>query len=154
VRTFLIASANRLLMSTLPPGFKISLYARVPGARSMTLSPAGVLFVGTRAKGCVYAVVDRDNDHTADEVLTIAEGLHSPNGVTFYKGALYVAEVSRVLRFDNIEGDLRNPADLEFGKGRACKEFQPPPSNWDPTFRFGAEEHSRTGGDLQRPLPH
>ena len=35
---------------TMPPGFKISLYARVPGARSMTLSPGGVLFVGTRQK--------------------------------------------------------------------------------------------------------
>jgi len=95
----------------MPPGFKISLYARVPGARSMALGPAGVVFVGTRAKGSVYAVVDRDNDHAADEVLTIAEGLNSPNGVAFYKGALYVAEVSRVLRFDNIEATLRSPAD-------------------------------------------
>jgi glucose/arabinose dehydrogenase len=93
----------------MPPGFKISLYARVPGARSMALSPAGVLFVGTRGNGGVYAVLDRDKDHTADEVLTIAQGLHSPNGVAFRKGALYVAEVSRILRFDDIENNLRNP---------------------------------------------
>ncbi len=94
----------------LPPGFKISIYAReVPNARSMTLSPGGILFVGTRRAGKVYAVIDRDKDYRADEVLTIASGLNMPNGVAFRNGALYVAEVSRVLRFDNIEARLRNP---------------------------------------------
>jgi glucose/arabinose dehydrogenase len=32
-----------------------------------------------------------------------------PNGVAFHNGALYVAEVNRVLRFDNIEARLKNP---------------------------------------------
>ena len=32
--------------------------------------------------------------------------MNSPNGVAFRDGALYVAEVSRVLRFDNIESRL------------------------------------------------
>lgn len=32
----------------LPPGFHIELYARVPHARQMTLSPSGTLYVGTR----------------------------------------------------------------------------------------------------------
>ena len=32
----------------LPPGFTISVYAEVPGARSMTMGPGGTLFVGTR----------------------------------------------------------------------------------------------------------
>jgi glucose/arabinose dehydrogenase len=95
----------------MPPGFKISLYARVPGARSMALSPGGVLFVGTRQKGSVYAVLDRDKDHTAEEVIVVAEGLHSPNGVAFRNGALYVAEINRVLRFDNVEADPLNPPD-------------------------------------------
>lgn len=93
----------------LPPGFRISLYARVPGARSMALSPGGVLFVGTRKEGRVFAVVDRDRDHSADEVITVARGLRMPNGVAFRQGALYVAEVSRVLRFDGIEDTLRSP---------------------------------------------
>jgi len=93
----------------MPPGFKISLYARVPGARSMALSPGGVLFVGTRQDGRVYAAVDRDQDNTADEVVTVAKDLHSPNGVAFRNGSLYVAEVSRVLRFDKIEAHLKDP---------------------------------------------
>jgi glucose/arabinose dehydrogenase len=94
----------------LPPGFHIQLYAHpVPGARSMVLSPSGTLFVGSRDEGSVYAVVDTDKDGRADEVLTLARGLREPNGVAFKDGALYVAEVSRILRFDGIEGRLRNP---------------------------------------------
>lgn len=94
----------------LPPGFEISIYAKhVPNARSMTLSPNGTLFVGTRKAGNVYAIVDRNKDHKADEVITLAQGLNMPNGVAFRDGALYVAEVNRVLRFENIENRLNNP---------------------------------------------
>ncbi|MFQ6672095.1 MAG: PQQ-dependent sugar dehydrogenase [Candidatus Tectimicrobiota bacterium] len=104
--------ADRLPLETikLPPGFSISLYARhVPGARSMTLSPGGTLFVGTRTAGKVYAVVDRDADQVADEVIVLATGLNMPNGVAFRSGALYVAEVNRVLRYDRIEATLHDP---------------------------------------------
>ena len=45
----------------------------------------------------------------ADAVLVIAEGLDSPNGVAFRDGALYVAEINRVLRFDAIEERLTAP---------------------------------------------
>lgn len=94
----------------LPPGFKIKLYAQdVPNARSMVMSPNGVLFVGTRQAGKVYAVIDINGDYVADEVITIAEGLTMPNGVAFRNGALYVAEVNRILRYDNIEKTLQNP---------------------------------------------
>ncbi len=95
---------------TLPPGFEIAIYAsNVPNARSMTLSPNGTLFVGTRTAGDVYAIVDRDHDHKADEVITLARGLNMPNGVAFRDGALYVAEVNRILRYDNIEAHLKDP---------------------------------------------
>jgi glucose/arabinose dehydrogenase len=91
----------------LPPGFEISIYASgVENARSMTSSPNGTLFVGTRSAGKVYAIVDRNADYKADEVITLAQGLNRPNGVAFRGGALYVAEVNRVLRFDNIESRL------------------------------------------------
>jgi glucose/arabinose dehydrogenase len=94
----------------LPPGFEISIYASdVPNARSMTLSEGGTLFVGTRSAGNVYAILDRNQDHEADEVITLAHGLNVPNGVAFRDGALYVAEVNRVLRYDDIEADLNTP---------------------------------------------
>ncbi len=99
----------------LPLGFKIAMYAEnVEGARSMALSPNGTLFVGTfqqrgKAPGKVYAVLDKDGDFKADEVITIAENLNLPNGVAVRDGDLYVAEISRILRFDNIEENLTNP---------------------------------------------
>jgi glucose/arabinose dehydrogenase len=86
----------------LPAGFSVSLFAEnVPGARSMALAPDGTVFVGTRAQA-VHAVVDRNKDYKADEVLTLASGLTSPNGVAFKDGALYVAEVSRISRYDGV----------------------------------------------------
>lgn len=94
----------------LPPGFRIEVYAGdVPNARQMALSPDGTLFVGTRDAGNVYAVLDSDKDGKADEVITLAKGLRMPNGVAFRDGALYVAEVGRIIRYDGIESRLRDP---------------------------------------------
>ncbi len=94
----------------LPPGFEISVFAEdLPNARSLRLTPGGTLFVGTRRAGNVYAVRDTDGDHKADAVYTIAEGLNMPNGVAFRDGALYVAEVNRILRYDDIEAHLDDP---------------------------------------------
>jgi glucose/arabinose dehydrogenase len=98
----------------LPPGFSISIYAAdVPGARSMALSPSGVLFVGTRTTGSVYALLDRDGDRKVERVVTIAQGLDMPNGVAVRDGDLYVAEVSRILRYRRIEERLENPGKPE-----------------------------------------
>lgn len=104
-----VAAANPPLPQeiSLPPGFRIGYYAEnIPNARSMALSPDGTLFVGTRDAGNLYAVLDRDQDFVADEVITLAQGMYAPNGVAFRDGALYVAEINRVLRYDNIEKSL------------------------------------------------
>jgi glucose/arabinose dehydrogenase len=93
----------------LPKGFKISVFAEVDEARSMCLSPSGVLYVGNRRGNKVYAVTDRNRDFRADQVQVVASGLDMPNGVAFRDGSLYVAEVSRILRFDQIEQNLNNP---------------------------------------------
>lgn len=96
-----------------PAGFSVEIYSdQVPGARQLAVSPSGVVYVGTRKtgeNGKVYAVVDKDNDFIADTVYTIASGLRMPNGVAFKDGDLYVAEVSKVWKFENIEADLSNP---------------------------------------------
>jgi glucose/arabinose dehydrogenase len=98
----------------LPPGFEISVYAEdVKNARSMTLSPNGTLFVGTRGAGNVYALRDTDNDYMADETYTLISGLNQPNGVTWRNGDLYVAEISKVWVFRDIESKLSNPGSPE-----------------------------------------
>jgi glucose/arabinose dehydrogenase len=94
----------------LPPGFTISIFASpVKRARSMALGPNGTLFVGTKDAGNVYAIVDGNKSGHADEIITIDHGLNMPNGVAFRDGALYVAEVNRIWRYDNIESQLKNP---------------------------------------------
>jgi len=88
----------------LPPGFEIGVFSSdVPDARSLALGAGGVLFVGTRASS-VYAV--RYEGAKATGVTTVASGLNMPNGVAVKDGALYVAEVGRILRFDDIGKSL------------------------------------------------
>ena len=94
----------------LPDGFSIAVFAEgVTGARSLAQSPGGTVFVGTRQVGVVHALVDSDGDGATDEGYRIASGLNSPNGVAFQGGSLYVAEISRILRYDDIENRLDLP---------------------------------------------
>ncbi|WP_462248600.1 PQQ-dependent sugar dehydrogenase [Ekhidna sp.] len=93
----------------LPDGFKIDVFARVNNARSMVLSENGTLFVSNRGGDKVYAIKDTDGDWKADERYVIAEGMRMPNGIALKDGALFVAEVSSLWRFDDIEANLSNP---------------------------------------------
>jgi glucose/arabinose dehydrogenase len=90
-----------------PAGFKVEVYANgLANARSLARGTDGTIFVGSRLVGRVYAITEKDGKRT---VKTIAEKLHRPNGVAFKDGALFVAELSRVLRYDDIEKKLDNP---------------------------------------------
>ena len=91
----------------LPPGFTIEVYAdSLEGARSMAMGENGTLFVSTRSKKKVYALQDRDKDYKADRIIILDSTLEVPNGIAFRDGSLYVAQVSRLLRYDNIEANL------------------------------------------------
>ena len=108
------SAAAELSAITLPSGFRIAVYAGdVPGARQMAVGPAGVVFVGSRSEGKVYALVDRDGDNRVDQVLVVASGLNSPSGIAFRDGALYVGAVNRILRFRDVARDLARPPKAE-----------------------------------------
>lgn len=94
----------------LPPGFTIRLFAdNVPNARVMVLGEDGTLYVSSRQAGKVYALRDEDKDGYAERVITLAGGLNMPNGIALRDGALYVAAVDRILRYDAIASRLENP---------------------------------------------
>lgn len=93
----------------LPAGFKIDVYAEVNNARSLAISPSGIIYVGNRDGDKVYAIKDTDGDFKADKKWTIASGLNMPNGVAFKDGDLYVAEMTRIIKFPGIESKLNNP---------------------------------------------
>lgn len=111
VGTVPAASEVRLGTIKLPPGFHIALYAeKVPNARQMALGANGVLFTGSRDAGAgqVYAIVDTNKDGKADEVHVIIKGLKQPSGVAFHEGALYVADIGRIVKFENIESTYKD----------------------------------------------
>ncbi len=102
----------------LPEGFSISLYAdNVPKARCLAVGDKGTVFVSTRGDNFVYAVVDSDGDHRADQrhiVYTLGDvgdgkARTMPNGVAFHDGDLYIATMTSVLRIDDIEDHLSDP---------------------------------------------
>ena len=93
-------------------GFRISLVTdAVPDARQMALGRSAdgksVLYVGSREAGKVYAVELQAGK--AGTVHTIASGLNMPSGIAWRDGSLYVAAVSKILRFDAIDGRLAQP---------------------------------------------
>ncbi len=91
----------------LPKGFKIEVYAHgIANARTVRIGDKGTVFVSNRLLDKVYAIVERNGKR---EVKVIASGLDRPNGLAFHKGALYVAEGTKISRFDNIENSLDNP---------------------------------------------
>lgn len=92
-----------------PDGFNVEVYAEVPGARQMALGQStGTVFVGTRGDKA-YAVVDRNKDRKADEVITILDDLKVGNGVAMYQGNLYIAEQNRIARYAAPGFDLTLP---------------------------------------------
>ncbi len=83
----------------LPPGFKISLYAVVPRARSMVVGkPMGTVFVGSR-HGTIHLLQDRDRDGVAEVVIMKTDKLKVPNGVAFQDSELYFAEQNRIVKW-------------------------------------------------------
>jgi len=91
----------------LPQGFKISVWAdNMLNARQMAWGSKGTLFVGTRVAGNVYAVTEKGGKREAKVLL---KGLTQPNGLVFKDGALYVATIPALLKYENIEANLDNP---------------------------------------------
>ena len=88
--------SNILNKVKLPPGFKISVFAEVPKARSIVVSkPLETIFIGSR-HGWLYSLRDSNRDGVADEVKKRADKLNVPNGVAFQDGILYVTEMDKI----------------------------------------------------------
>ncbi|MBY6094316.1 PQQ-dependent sugar dehydrogenase [Ferrimonas balearica] len=103
-----------LTQARLPEGFKLELYLDgVENARQMAWGDQGTLFVGSRKAGKVHAVTDSDGDGEPDQVRVLADGLFLPSGIAFRDGNLYVAAVSQVLVYRDVESRLTNPGEPE-----------------------------------------
>ena len=92
---------------TLPEGFNIEIYAAgLTNARSLRVDDEGNVYVSTRTIDKIYAVTEKNGEK---EVKTLATGLNSPNGIALHNGTLYIAEISKISKIDNIAAQLANP---------------------------------------------
>jgi glucose/arabinose dehydrogenase len=90
-----------------PNGFKIELYASgVDNARTLRLGEKGTVFVSSRIKDKIHAIVEKNGKR---EVKVLASGLYRPNGIVLHNGTLYIAELSQISKIDNVEANLDNP---------------------------------------------
>ena len=103
------AAADKLPLAQLKlaPGFKIEVYASgVGNARSLRIDDKGIVYVSSRTLGRVYAIVEKDGKR---EIKTIATGMHSPNGIALHNGTLYIAEIERISKIENVAAHLDAP---------------------------------------------
>lgn len=93
----------------LPEGFDITVYADgfgnaqvsapgpAPGPRFMAFRN-GTLYVSIPSQDRVVALPDRDGDGSAEEPVTVLDGLNRPHGIAFHSDDIYVANTDGVVR--------------------------------------------------------
>ncbi len=99
-------AADKLPVAKLhaPKDFKIEVFASgMANARSLRIGDKGTVFVGSRLVDKVYAITDKNGKREAKPLVT---GLYRPNGLAYHKGTLYIAELSKISRIDDVENHL------------------------------------------------
>lgn len=85
---------------TVPPGFGIRLWARVPKARFMAAAPSGDILVSVPSEDKIVLLRERPNN--TPQVVDYATGLQNPHDMVFHRIGetiyLYVAESNRITR--------------------------------------------------------
>ena len=84
-----------------PPGWTLSVWARMPKPRLAAWTPDGALLVSVPSAGEVVVLRPTDNGPTSSVLL---EGLDQPHGLAFAGNSLYVAESDQVDVYDYIDG--------------------------------------------------
>ncbi len=100
----------------LPPGFAISVFAKAESPRMMAFSPGGTLLATSEAAGTVTAFPDPHLTGEASSPLNVLKDLNGPHGIAFHGGYLYVAEITRLRRYDWDEAHLRASNAYEIAK--------------------------------------
>lgn len=89
-------------------GFKIGIFKDGLGKpRDLQFTPDGTLLSSIPSSGTIVALPDRNLDGEADEVVDVLTKLDNPHGLAFYKGKLFVAEETKVTRYNFDEENLK-----------------------------------------------
>jgi glucose/arabinose dehydrogenase len=81
-----------------PPGWTVTVWARVPGARLLAWTPDERLLVSRPRYGDIVELVPAQSD-AAPSRRTLVSGLNQPHGLAFTGSTLYVAESDQVDSF-------------------------------------------------------
>ena len=105
-----------------PRGWKVSVWARVDGARLVVRTPDGRLLVSRPDHGDIVELIPRSGHLPGRR--TLVAGLNSPHGMAFHGSSLYVVETDRLDRFAYAHGRVgtrHTLARLPGGGGHALK---------------------------------
>jgi len=88
------------LVLKVPEGYEARIFhaGGLGKPRFFAWSPDSVLHVANKNSGEIIALPDNDHDGIADEGIVVASGFNNSHDVTFYNGALYVAEERRIMK--------------------------------------------------------
>ena len=95
-----------------PPGWTLSVWARMPKPRLAAWTPDGALLVSVPSTGEVVVLRPTDNGPASSVLL---EGLDQPHGLAFAGNSLYVAESDQVDVYDYTDGRAINPRTVAGG---------------------------------------
>jgi glucose/arabinose dehydrogenase len=88
-----------------PPGWTVTVWARVPGARLLAWTPDGRLLVSRPKNGDIVELAPGRSDAVPAQ-RTLVGGLNQPHGLAFAGNTLYVAESDQVNAFTYRAGTL------------------------------------------------
>lgn len=103
---------NPVASLKLPPGFSLNVFSQLHpaggghlrGPRMLAFGPDGHLYLSLGQDNQVVMLPDRDHDGRADEVITVADHLNTPQGLVFVGSQLYVANQDGVVRLEQDHG--------------------------------------------------
>jgi glucose/arabinose dehydrogenase len=92
------ATDERIARLRVPPGFRVSVFARnLEHPRMLAVAADGTVFVSRPDRHDVLALRDRDGDGRADESAPVLTGLGRAHGLAIHRGRLFVAGVRKVV---------------------------------------------------------
>ncbi|MFH1078148.1 MAG: PQQ-dependent sugar dehydrogenase [Patescibacteria group bacterium] len=99
-----LIDANTMPLAV-PEGFSVGIFAKdLGGPRVLVEDPNGILIASVPSRGQIVALPDRNGDGKADEIIILADGMHSAHGLAFrcLDGTcrLYVAEEDMLSYYD------------------------------------------------------
>ncbi len=100
------APFNQLRRALVPPGWTLSVWARVPKVRLAAWAPDGTLLVSVPSVGQVLRL---QPGIAGPRQSVLIGNLEQPHGLAFTGRTLYIAESNRVGAYDYVNGTVSNP---------------------------------------------